>query len=392
MFKIPLNVTEEISSICNIPKQSSTAKLMQECSLIVWDEATMAHKSGVDALDKTLQDLRNKFSPMGGCTVLFSGDFRQILPVVSRGTRADEVKACLKRSQLWQHMYKVLLQKNMRLTSGLANELFAKALLKIGIGKMTDNNSNVDINESLCVPVKSLEELLEKVYPDISNLRGMTLDWFKERAILTPTNDECNVINNMVQYKFDAPNKTYYSVDTVLDQEQVVHFPTEFLNSLNPSGAPPHKLNLKLGSPVILLRNLNPPKLCNGTRLIIVSFKNYLIECKIITGCGTGEIVLIPRIPIIPTDLPFQFRRLQFPLKLCFAMTINKSQGQTFEVAGVDLSVNCFSHGQLYVALSRVTNKNNLFIFAPEKKCLILFTNLIFLLNLALGISWLIQI
>ncbi|XP_017468423.1 PREDICTED: uncharacterized protein LOC108360582 isoform X2 [Rhagoletis zephyria] len=157
MFKIPLNVTEEISSICNIPKQSSTAKLMQECSLIVWDEATMAHKSGVDALDKTLQDLRNKFSPMGGCTVLFSGDFRQILPVVSRGTRADEVKACLKRSQLWQHMYKVQLQKNMRLTSGLANELFAKALLKIGIGQMTDNNSNVDINESLCVPVKSLE-------------------------------------------------------------------------------------------------------------------------------------------------------------------------------------------------------------------------------------------
>lgn len=235
---------------------------------------------------------------------------------------------------------------------------------------MTDKNSNVDINESLCVPVKNIEELLEKVYPDISNVRGKTLDWFKERAILTPTNDECNVINNMVQCKFDAPNKTYYSVDTVVDQEQVVHFPTEFLNSLNPSGAPPHKLHLKLGSPVILLRNLNPPKLCNGTRLIIVSFKNYLIECKIITGCGTGEIVLIPRIPIIPTDLPFQFRRLQFPLKLCFAMTTNKSQGQTLKVAGVDLSVNCFSHGQLYVALSRVTNKNNLFIFAPKKKVL----------------------
>ncbi|KAJ8708782.1 hypothetical protein PYW08_010164 [Mythimna loreyi] len=127
-------------------------------------------------------------------------------------------------------------------------------------------------------------------------------------------------------------------------------------------------MELKVGCPVILLRNLNPPKLCNGTRLLVKSLKKFIIECTILTGCGTGEDVLIPRIPLIPSDLPFQFKRLQFPVKISFAMTINKSQGQTFNVAGLDLSVECFSDGQLNVALSRVTSKQNMFVLANDKK------------------------
>ncbi len=61
----------------------------------------------------------------------------------------------------------------------------------------------------------------------------------------------------------------YYSVDTVLEKEDAVHFPIEFLNSLTPTGVPPHKLILKIGAPIILMRNLSPPTLCNGTRLQI---------------------------------------------------------------------------------------------------------------------------
>lgn len=110
-----------------------------------------------------------------------------------------------------------------------------------------------------------------------------------------------------------------------------------------------------------------PPKLCNGTRLKVVNLKNFLIECIILTGIGTGETVFIPRIPMIPSELPFQFKRLQFPIKTAFAMTINKAQGQTLNVAGVDLSTQCFSHGQLYVALSRVTTKKNLFVFTRDQ-------------------------
>ena len=87
-----------------------------------------------------------------------------------------------------------------------------------------------------------------------------------------------------------------------------------------------------------------------------------LIEATILTGPFEGEAVLIPRIPMIPTDLPFQFKRLQLPIRLAFAITINKAQGQSLEKCGIDRNTDCFSHGQLYVACSRVGKPDNLFI------------------------------
>jgi ATP-dependent DNA helicase PIF1 len=69
---------------------------------------------------------------------------------------------------------------------------------------------------------------------------------------------------------------------------------------------------------------------------------------------------------MIPTDMSFQFKRLQFPIRLAFAMTINKSQGQTLEICGLDIETDCFSHGQLYVACSRVGNPNNLYIYTQN--------------------------
>jgi ATP-dependent DNA helicase PIF1 len=91
-----------------------------------------------------------------------------------------------------------------------------------------------------------------------------------------------------------------------------------------------------------------------------------VIEAEILTGCAKGKIVFIPRIPMIPQDCPYEFKRLQFPIKLCFAMTINKAQGQTLSVAGIDLRKNCFSHGQFYVACSRVTGSSGLFLLVPN--------------------------
>ncbi len=113
----------------------------------------------------------------------------------------------------------------------------------------------------------------------------------------------------------------------------------------------------------MLTRNLHPPNMCNGTKLKIIKLQQYYLEAIIISGCGRGEIVYIPRIPLIPTDSEISFKRLQFPIKLCFSMTINKAQRQTLKTAGICLKKPCFSHGQLYVAMSSVTSPQQLYVF-----------------------------
>lgn len=331
----------------------------------------MAHKKSLEALDRTLRDFRGNNQPMGGALILLAGDFRQTLPVIPRSMPADELNACLKASYLWNRVEKITLSTNMRvhLLQDPSAQTFSKQLLDIGNGKIPIDRATNEISfpPNFCQMQMNIQAVVDKVFPSLTT-SYKNPDWLCERAILAPKNDDVNKLNEQIQLKLPGKLIKYKSIDTVMDEEQAVNYPTEFLNSLEPPGMPPHVLTLKVGSPVILIRNLNAPKLCNGTRLTIKNCSPNLIEATIIGGRFKGEDVLIPRIPMISNDLPFQFKRLQFPLRLAFAITINKAQGQSLTIAGLILENSCFSHGQLYVACSRVGTPKNLYVFTPNKK------------------------
>ncbi|XP_026463605.1 uncharacterized protein LOC113380822 [Ctenocephalides felis] len=370
-FKLPLNLQTIEEPTCNIAKHSAMAKVLAVSKIIIWDECTMAHKRALEALNRTLKDLRNDSRCFGGAMILLSGDFRQILPVIPRSTAADEINACLKSSNLWRYVKKLQLTTNMRVTllNDTSAEVFSKQLLSIGNGQVPVDESSglISFPNNFCNFVSSKDELINNVFPEIvSNSKNN--EWLSERAILAAKNKDVDDLNHIIQNKIIGTMLSFKSIDCVTNEDEATNYPIEFLNSLDVPGLPPHNLLLKVGSVVIMLRNINQPKLCNGTRLVVTKLMNNVIYATIMIGKFKGEEVLIPRIPMIPTDLPFEFKRIQFPIRLAFAMTINKSQGQSLKVCGLNLEHSCFSHGQLYVACSRVGKPSALFVFAPDNK------------------------
>ena len=185
----------------------------------------------------------------------------------------------------------------------------------------------------------------------------------------------------MNKFRRNTRPSHYFSADSVDEDFVEQKFPTEFLNKLQPNGIPPHDLALKTGMPVILLRNLNAKQgLCNGTRLQVVHLYSHVVECKILSPKNKGDTVFIPRITLrlAESTLPFTLLRRQFPIRTAFCITINKSQGQTLNNVGIFLPTSCFTHGQLYVALTRCTSFNKINILIQHHEHTKITSNIVY--------------
>ena len=352
LFKLPLNITE--SSTCNVTTQSKQAHYLKSLAVIFIDEASMIPINALNAIDRMLRDITGSNAPFGGKLLVFAGDFRQTLPIIPRGNPATIIESCINRSSLWPSIRKFRLAQNMRANPDEVE--FCEWLVKLGDNELQSSHP-YSINGQFDIPPRCnvSGNIVNDIYPDFRIDRSNCI-------ILTTKNADTHIMNRDVLEKFcpEINCRSYYSDDCIIEDEgnEVGNFSIEFLHSLTPNGMPHYELKIKVRCPIMLLRNLDTKNgLCNGTRLTVVALGDRYIEAKIISGSSNyiGRTVFIPRIKIIPSDyaIPFKFQRTQFPVRLGYCMTINKSQGQTFDNVGIYLPQPCFSHGQVYVAFSR---------------------------------------
>ncbi|XP_063990617.1 uncharacterized protein LOC135169496 [Diachasmimorpha longicaudata] len=365
-FGIPVPILPD--SVSNIKSQSKEAEYLRNVDFFIWDEAPMAPRSAMELIDRTLRDLMDTHLPFGGKIMLLGGDFRQLLPVTPNATRCELVNSSIKFSHLWKNFLIFSLTENMRALPGEAE--FAKYLLLLGDGKLNDTDDNL-LPPEQCIASNN-DDIVEVIFKKLIDERRF--GDLAKTAVLAARNVDVDEINcNVTKLLDETTERLYTGIDSVenCDNGDINDaILPEYLNTLNPPNFPPHELRLRKDSIVMLLRNLSINEgLCNGTRLQIIELANNLLRCRILNGDKMGDIVFINRVTLYCENIfPFTFKRRQFPVKLGFAMTINKSQGQTFDKIGIDLRKDVFNHGQLYVAFSRVCSWETLKIFLGSER------------------------
>ncbi|XP_022177363.1 ATP-dependent DNA helicase PIF1-like [Myzus persicae] len=190
----------------DVVHRHAVSRRIREAALIVWDEAPMSPGLQLTVVDRLLKDIMQSELPFGGKTVLFAGDFRQIPPVVRRGTRAA----------------------------------------------IDGNVNTAEIPRNM---VCDIANLIDFVYPQQMSLANV--NDFARKIILCPRNEDCRQVNRMVLQRLTGAARTYTAIHTVVANE-IANYPTEFLNSLDPEGLLPYRLTLVVGSVVMLLRNIDP--------------------------------------------------------------------------------------------------------------------------------------
>jgi len=221
----------------------------------------------------------------------------------------------------------------------------------------------------------SIEQLIEWTYPTLNNVNSplSAISAFENSAILCPftgikntsqifrIQQACKQINEKAVTMLCGQSYLMPSTDWTTNNEASAElYSDEVLNTIERSNFPPHKLHLKVFMPVVLLRNYDKKrKLCNGTKLIIIKIDKYMLTLR--RAKSPHDIVHLCRWDMYTSEnLPFTLGRRQFPIRPAFAFTIHKAQGQSLHRVGVFLPYPVFTHGQLYVALSRATNPDGL--------------------------------
>ena len=216
---IPIPIEE--GSVSYLSVQSDQAKTIKSAGLIVWDEVLMSHRHNLECSDRLLRELKDNDVPFGGTPTVFSGDFRQILPVIPSGNEASIVGASLLKSYLWKDVQVLHLTTNMRIEKVLKREgpeaadrcsRFNQRLLDTGIGRV----NGVKSEDVLCDPAwrlkdDTVDQLIKEIYGDLDDLQ-VTSDhaFLLGRCILAATNEQCSVVNDRCMELFHVSLRVSY--------------------------------------------------------------------------------------------------------------------------------------------------------------------------------------
>jgi hypothetical protein len=364
-FRIPIPTTAE--SYCGV--KGSDRELIRQCRCICYDEVSMVSMAVAECLNRFLQDVMQSSAPFGGKVIVFSGDFKQLLPVDKK-----KYPATIKQCAWWVHVEVIRFTINFR---ALQNPEFVDFLENVGNGRLT----KIPIPER--AQVSSIPSMIRAVYSDdMASVSG------SRHMIMAFTLKTCDEINAQCMAKIETAEMLAAAFDDTKDNRQPDFYTPEYLAALPLHGVPPALLSLKPTARYIITKNFNPDAgVCNGTLCELLHATRSLaqvciciatVELKIMipmqvrltSGRQAGRIIALPRMSCHVSQensgLPFAFSRVQFPLMPAYCVSVHKSQGQTLERIGIIVDQDSFAHGQLYTAFSRTGGWMNISVYVTS--------------------------
>ena len=366
-------------------------ELLENTELILWDEVFGNHRNLFEAAVRALQ--QNKT-----LVWVLIGDTRQPLVIIKYASDLDVIGATITSSPLWQKCRVAFLTENKRLAAlqaGLSEHstederisaqsqgLYAEAILQISEGRCEQTE---DFMVNVLQQKVGCRQTNIIALPDIKYFNNTpegcndgcewlhpggdltSHDSIRNRTILAITNERVDMWNKKIQdmnpnYPYKLMSHDYFA-DVDDPKGILADMLTEktILNSYTSKQAPDHETILKIGDVCLITRPLKAYELASNSRVVIKRISFKLIQ--VVTFESTPRVIMLPRMRFkfnLQDRTSFTMTRVQFPLRLCYSMTTNKSQGQSFEKILLDLSDDSFSHGQTYVALSRVRRYDNI--------------------------------
>jgi hypothetical protein len=367
-------------------------ELLRRCVVIFWDEFVSNDRSLFETVVALLSS-RGVF-----CLFVCSGDFRQILPIVPHGNKAETIAATVCSSAEWENFTTMHMTLNMRLDAlrremptvepdrglALAEMAYNASIMALAIGQAGGDCEILTEEATQDTQILKISGIEYFTAGDGTRFHA-ALDWLYpagfspeaalQACVLSATNKSGDQWNDRIQNLNNGEEKQYSSHDYLCevddDKNLIASMIQErMLNNIVVSGVPNHEIRLKVNDVCLVTRNLLVIGVANNQRVQIVQLRDKCVKVRTLEGdSGTSKVLFIPRIRFkfnTRYGKSYKMIRVQLPLRLAYCMTYNKAQGQTLDKVLLDTTEQPFAHGHAYVALSRVRSRNNIRIYCEE--------------------------